>query len=136
MLFIIIYFLILVMWYKSSLKNGRIDLNARDYKNAFLMYINAILGFIIFSPIPYIISKIKYINNIFSFFGKISLYTLAYHIPSNIVTYGIINTFLPIYIHKYLTYPNLISLTYFTHTALLFSAIMFFIHKNIFENKL
>lgn len=133
---IIIYVLIFFTWYKLSLKNGRIDLNARDYKNAFLMYINAILGFIVFSAFPYIISKIKYINTIFSFLGKISLYTLAYHIPSNIVTYGIINNYIPSVMHKYLLSPSIISLSYFTLTALLFSSFMFLIHKNIFEKKL
>ena len=135
-LYIFIYIIIVFIWYNLSLKNGRIDLNARDYKNALLMYINAILGFIMFAPFPYIISKIKYINTMFSFLGKISLYTLAYHIPSNIVTYGIINPFLPISFNQILTSPNIISLTYFTLTALLFSSLMFFIHKNILENKL
>ena len=136
LIYIFLYTIIVFSWYHFSLKNGRIDLNARDYKNSFLMYINAILGFIMFSPIPYILSKIKYVNSIFSFLGKISLYTLAYHIPSNIVTYGIINPFLPISFNQILTSPNIISLTYFTLTALLFSSLMFFIHKNIFENKL
>ena len=135
-LYILIYGMIVFIWYNLSLKNGRIDLNARDYKNAFLMYINAILGFIMFAPLPYIISKIKYINTMFSFLGKISLYTLAYHIPSNIVTYGIINPFLPISFNLILTTPNIISLTYFTLTALLFSILMFFIHENILKNKL
>ena len=100
------------------------------------MYINAILGFIMFSPIPFVISKIKYIKDLFSFLGRISLYTLAYHIPSNIVTYGIINPFLPISFHLYLMSPNIISLSYFTLTALLFSSIMFFIHKDIFKKAL
>ena len=135
-LYIILYIIISFLWYKLSLKNGRIDLNARDYKNALLMYINAILGFIMFSPIPFVISKIKYIKDLFSFLGRISLYTLAYHIPSNIVTYGIINPFLPISFHLYLMSPNIISLSYFTLTALLFSSIMFFIHKDIFKKAL
>ena len=124
------------MWYNLSLKNGRIDLNARDYKNALYMYINSTLGFITLSPIPYIISKIKYLNKLFAFFGKISLYTLAYHIPSNIVTYGIINTFLPVTLLNYLFTPNLFSVSYFTIIALIFSAFMFFIHENIFIKKL
>ena len=134
--YVFLYILIIIIWYNMSLKNGRIDLNARDYKNALLMYINAILGFIVFAPLPFIISKIKYINNIFSFFGKISLYTLAYHLPSNIITYGIINPFLPMQFHQYLIYPNIISLSYFTLNTLLFSSIMFFIHENIFSKKL
>lgn len=132
----IIYMACTYIWYNLSLKNGRIDLNARDYKNALYMYINSLLGFIVLSPVPYIISKIKYLNKLFAFFGKISLYTLAYHIPSNIVSFGIINTFLPVTLLNYLFTANLFSISYFTIIALIFSAFMFFIHENIFVKKL
>lgn len=55
--------LVLVLWYILSMKNGRIDLNARDYKNAFLMYINAILGFILLSISTFFIDKLPEISN-------------------------------------------------------------------------
>ena len=42
-------------WYEYSMWNGRIDLNARDYKNAFYMYVDAILGFILFTFFSYIV---------------------------------------------------------------------------------
>ena len=52
---IIAIIIITKTWYEYSMWNGRIDLNARDYKNAFYMYVDAILGFITFSFITYII---------------------------------------------------------------------------------
>lgn len=55
--------LVLVLWYILSMKNGRIDLNARDYKNAFLMYINAILGFILLSISTFIVDKLPEISD-------------------------------------------------------------------------
>ena len=79
------YFLliILVVWYKLSMKNGRIDLNARDYKNAFYMYIDAILGFILFAFFSYVvhyfstfaIKKLRALNDISS--SKILLNTIT-----------------------------------------------------------
>ena len=58
-------------WYEYSMWNGRIDLNARDYKNAFYMYVDAILGFITFSFFTYIIyiistfakKRLDFLNN-------------------------------------------------------------------------
>ena len=55
--------LVLVLWYILSMKNGRIDLNARDYKNAFLMYINAILGFILLSISTFFVDKLPKISD-------------------------------------------------------------------------
>ena len=63
--------LIVKTWYEYSMWNGRIDLNARDYKNAFYMYVDAILGFITFSFFTYIIyvistfakKRLDYLNN-------------------------------------------------------------------------
>lgn len=55
--------LVLVLWYILSMKNGRIDLNARDYKNAFLMYINAILGFILLSISTFFVDKLPEIGD-------------------------------------------------------------------------
>lgn len=55
--------LVLVLWYILSMKNGRIDLNARDYKNAFLMYINAILGFILLSISTFFVDKLPEISD-------------------------------------------------------------------------
>ncbi len=50
-------------WYEYSMWNGRIDLNARDYKNAFYMYVDAILGFILFAIFSYIIYSVSvYVN--------------------------------------------------------------------------
>ena len=49
-LIVVAFILILITktWYEYSMWNGRIDLNARDYKNAFYMYVDAILGFILY----------------------------------------------------------------------------------------
>ena len=63
--------LITKTWYEYSMWNGRIDLNARDYKNAFYMYVDAILGFITFSFFTYIIyiistfakKRLDFLNN-------------------------------------------------------------------------
>lgn len=63
--------LIAKTWYEYSMWNGRIDLNARDYKNAFYMYVDAILGFITFSFFTYIIyivstfakKRLDFLNN-------------------------------------------------------------------------
>ncbi|MBP3200560.1 MAG: hypothetical protein J6M39_02820 [Lachnospiraceae bacterium] len=55
--------LIAKTWYEYSMWNGRIDLNARDYKNAFYMYVDAILGFILFAIFSYIIYIVSvYVN--------------------------------------------------------------------------
>lgn len=128
---IFIYILIVIFWYKLSLKNGRIDLNARDYKNAMLMYINAFLGFIMFSLPVYIASKIKYLNTLLSFLGRISLYILAYHIPAKSFTYLYVNIFMPSFILLKLNEKNLFSISYFVFMSILFSIGMYFLHKFI-----
>lgn len=95
------YFLliILVVWYKLSMKNGRIDLNARDYKNAFYMYIDAILGFILFATFSYMvyfissfatkkISSLKNNSTSKNLFQNIfSLFYLLLNLPSRLFSY-------------------------------------------------
>ncbi len=56
-LIVVAFILILITktWYEYSMWNGRIDLNARDYKNAFYMYVDAIMGFIVFASASYIV---------------------------------------------------------------------------------
>lgn len=91
--------LIAKTWYEYSMWNGRIDLNARDYKNAFYMYVDAILGFITFSVFTYIIYVISTFakkrldflnNNLFddSLFKEMPniFYTLL-RLPSKIFSY-------------------------------------------------
>ena len=111
--------------------NGRIDLNARDYKNSTFMYINAILGFIIIYCVSNIIKIIKIINKLIAFLGKNSIYILAYHMPSNIITYNIIIPLLPINFSKILNTNNFISVTFFVICGILFSLFMMCIHKSI-----
>ena len=120
-----------IYWYLFSMKNGRIDLNARDYKNAFLMYVDAFLGFYIFAFFSFIVSLIPYVNKFFACIGENSLYVLAYHIPS--IFY--INTFLlPIFpqiVSETLSYNSIISILLYTSFILLYSLCLTLIHKSV-----
>lgn len=118
-----------IYWYTFSMKNGRIDLNARDYKNAFYMYFDAIIGFIIFAFFSYIISFIPLIKNIFSIIGKNSIYVLAYHVPSYIVTANIILPLLPAEINTMLSYNSIFSIICLTSFGILISLFCSLIHK-------
>ena len=130
------------------MKNGRIDLNARDYKKAHLMYINALLGFILLSAFTYsvtimplvktfiakltqnnilltmsdFISNISaYINKLFSYLGKNSIYILAFHIPSTYYRNAFIIPFLPANIQQMLFQNSPLSIFILTTYGILFS---------------
>ena len=121
----------IIYWYIFSMKNGRIDLNARDYKNAFLMYVDAFLGFYIFACISYIISLIPYINNFFACIGENSLYVLAYHIPSNFFITAFLIPIMPQIVGDTLAYNSIVSIILYTSLMLLYSLCLAFIHKSI-----
>lgn len=131
--FIIVAFFVIILftiiWYVYSMKNGRIDLNARDYKNALYMYCDAILGFIIFAYIGYIISTIPFISSIISYIGKNSIYILAYHIPSSYLAFNFIISYLPDVIRKMLSVNSIYSITILTSLYILISLVMSLIHK-------
>lgn len=131
--FLIAVLLILftLSWYTLSMHNGRIDLNARDYKNAFLMYIDAILGFFIFAILSFPFSKIPLINNLFGVFGENSLYILAYHVPSVFITNVFLIPYLPPIVGTTLAHNSIISILILTSLGILFSLIMALIHKSI-----
>lgn len=118
-------------WYILSMHNGRIDLNARDYKNAFLMYVDAILGFFIFAILSFPFSKIPIINNLFGIFGENSLYILAYHVPSVFVTNVFIIPYLPPIVGATLAHNSIISILILTSLGIVFSLILALIHKSI-----
>lgn len=156
---IILLVIILVCWYKLSMRNGRIDLNARDYKNAFYMYINAILGFILlatFSYCPYLIyshskSYLKLINSnnkqffskilimfysllnmpilLLSYLGKNSIYILAYHVPSVFYTFAYVMPLLPISLRETLSHNSIKSIIIMTALGIIFSLLMSIFHK-------
>ena len=130
-LVIILLLVFITSWYILSMYNGRIDLNARDYKNAFLMYIDAILGFFIFAVISFPLSKIPLLNNLFGIFGENSLYILAYHVPSVFVTNVFLIPYLPPVVGVTLAHNSIISILILTSLGIVFSLILAFIHKSI-----
>ena len=130
-LIIILLTIFLTSWYILSMRNGRIDLNARDYKNAFLMYVDAILGFFIFAMLSFPISYIPLIKNILGVFGENSLYILAYHVPSVFVTNVFIVPHLPVVVATALTQNSIFSILILTSLGILFSLILALIHKSI-----
>ena len=131
-IFIIIMLIVFIIsWYKLSMYNGRIDLNARDYKNALLMYVDAILGFFIFAILSWPFSKIPLIKNIFGIFGENSLYILAGHVPSAFVTNVFLIPHLPVIVGTTLAHNSIFSITVLTSLGLLFSLIIALIHKSI-----
>ena len=130
-LIIILLIVFSTSWYILSMHNGRIDLNARDYKNALFMYVDAILGFFIFAIISYQISFIPLIKNLLGIFGENSLYILAYHVPSVFVTNVFIIPHLPGVVALALTQNSIFSILILTSLGILFSLILAFIHKSI-----
>lgn len=126
---IIVIAVLILYWYIFSMNNGRIDLNARDYKNALFMYIDAMLGFIIFACISYFISLIPLISNILSSIGEYSIYILAYHVPSTNFTYPYIISRLPAIVGTTLSHNSIISIMLLTSFGIWFSLIMALIHK-------
>lgn len=152
-LIVVAFTLILITktWYEYSMWNGRIDLNARDYKNAFYMYVDAILGFITFSVFTYIIyiistftkNQFNFLNNdficilfelpikVFSYLGKNSLYILAYHVPSVYYSNRFVIPYLPVSIREILSHNSLISILIMSFFGIAFSLIMALFHKAI-----
>lgn len=126
---IIFIAMFIVFWYFLSMRNGRIDLNARDYKDAFYMYFDAILGFIIFAYFSFIISLIPIVKSILAFIGERSIYILAYHVPSTIITYNIIIPLLPIAFGSMLFTNSLISVSFLTLCGVVISLFISCIHK-------
>ena len=123
--------LIAKTWYEYSMWNGRIDLNARDYKNAFYMYVDAILGFILFAVFSYVVSLIPFIKTIFSYLGKNSLYILAYHVPSVFYTGAYLIPFFPAAIRDILSRNSLISIFIMTSLGIAFSLLCSLFHKAV-----
>lgn len=128
---ILLIIIFIYSWYILSMRNGRIDLNARDYKNAFLMYVNAILAFSIFAFFSYFISLIPFINNFLGVIGENSIYILAFHVPSVIITHGFIIPLLPQIIISMLLVNSIFSVTVLTLFGILFSLIPALICKCI-----
>ena len=128
---IILFIIITIIWYKLSLYNKRIDLNARNFRHSHLTYINAVLGFYIFAIISFILNKIGIIKNILSYIGKNSIYILAYHIPSVFYMNVLFNDFLPTTMLPYLNTLNVFSVVYKLTTAILFSLFMALIHNGV-----
>ena len=130
-LYILFLCIILIIWYILSMKNGRIDLNARDYRDFRLLYLNAILGTFLFSNFSYIVYKIPYINEFFSFIGKYSVYILAYHIPANVPINFIIRPMLPLEFNEYLNHASIVSILFLSSLILIISLLFTYIHISI-----
>lgn len=129
-LLIFIIILITIIWYKLSMYNGRIDINAKDYKNKFIFYISAIFGSIIIYYISIILSKIYIIKDILSYIGKNSIYVLGYHI----ISFSIINMLVTIFFPNMLPYLNnfnIISTIFYVILEISIALIFGYIHKSI-----
>ena len=121
----------IIFWYKFSMSNGRIDLNARDYKNARLMYVDAFLGFIIFSYFSYIISLIPFVNKFLASLGENSIYILAYHVPSVFYINVFILPILPQVVGIALSKTSIISIALYASLNILFSLVLAFFQKSV-----
>ena len=94
-IYIIFFLLITILWDRLTIKNKHIDLVYRIFgENIFLLYINAILGYIFLYGLSKLFLKIKYVNKILSYVGKNSISFLSYHIPATIV-FSVINFIFP-----------------------------------------
>lgn len=127
----IFIFIITYSYYYLAMYNGRIDLNARDYKNANLMYIDAIFGFLIISFISYIVSVIPIIKSIISCIGENSLYILAYHVPTAVFTYKVLIPLVGPALYELLSVNSPISIFILTTLGIVYSLIFGIIHKTI-----
>lgn len=127
----LLFLIILTIWYYSSMKNLRLDFNARNIRHLHLTYINGILGTILLFYATYIISFIPIINKLLAFFGKISLYILAFHIPGNLITYLVLSDYLPSFITTRLDSFNIVSVIVKTSIEILFSIFMYIVCKYI-----
>ena len=125
---IIIFIISFIVWFKLSLINKRIDLNARNFRHINLMYINAILGFFIFSVFVFFLNKIKYIKQMLRIIGQNSIYILAYHIPSVFYMNILFNDFMPKFVIDSLNTANFISILYKVCISIIFSLFMRCIH--------
>ncbi len=124
---------LIIIWYVYTMSNGRIDLNARDYKDALYMYQNAVIGFILFASFSYIISHIPIVRDIISCVGENSIYILAYHIPASYITYNLIISRLPLVVRETLSTNSIYSIAFLTTLYILFSLIMSLIHKMCYK---
>lgn len=123
--------IVAIYWYRFSMRNGRIDLNARDYKDAFFMYVDAFLGFFIFAYFSYIISLIPFINKILACIGENSMYVFAYNVPANFYINTFILPLLPQIVSITLAHNSIMSVALYTSLILLYSLCLALIHKSI-----
>lgn len=130
---ILLFIIILTIWYFLSMKNLRLDLHARNIRNLHLTYINGTLGTILLIYTTNIISFMPIIKKVLSFFGRISLYILAFHIPGNLITYFVLYDYMPKFITQRLDDFNIISVIIRTTIELLFSTFMYLICKNVLD---
>ena len=130
-IFIIFTVIVFLIWYKYSLINKRLDLNARNIRNFHLTLTNAFLGYYLFSLFSYIFYKIKFFKNIFSFIGQKSLYILAFHVPLSTYINLLITTILPPFILQYMFSVNIIYVLYHVITQLVFSILFYYLLKYI-----
>lgn len=128
---ILLFCIIIIIWYILSMKNLRLDLNARNIRQLHLTYINGILGTVLLIYATYIISFIPIVKNLFSYFGKISLYILAFHVPGNLITYYVLYDYMPKFITRRLDDFNIVSVIVRTTIELLFSVFMYIMCKYI-----
>ena len=128
---VILFVVIAIIWYKSSLYNTRVDINAKKLNNIFLLYLNAILGYILLSVFCFIVYKIPFINKFVAFFGKNSLYILAYHVPAVMFINLLIKPSLSANVLNLLNNANVFSVLFFVVLELLFSIFMAAIHYGI-----
>lgn len=131
---ILLFIIILIIWYILSMKNLRLDLNARNIRNLHLTYINGILGTILLMYVAYILSLLPIVKNLLAFLGKISLYILAFHIPGNLITYYVFYEYMPKAITKRLDDFNIVSVIVRTTTELLFSVFMYIVCKSVLNH--
>ena len=124
---ILLFIIIFIIWYNLSMKNLRLDLNARNIRHIHLTYINGVLGTILLMYITYLFSLMPIIKDILAYLGRISLYILAFHIPGNLITYFVLYDYMPKIIKDNLDSFNIISVLVKTSVEILFSVFMFII---------
>ena len=129
---LIIAITIFIIFYNYSNKIDYIDLYPRTFGNSFFIFLFlSMFSYLSLFLISDIIADIKYLSNILSFFGTISLYIMAYHMPSHLVFFNI-NFIFPSNVVWILTEYNKVLFNIFLIIYMfLFSAFMYVIHKSI-----
>lgn len=130
---LILLVLIFIVWYKYSLINMRLDLNARNIRQYHLTLINGILGYLLFSVFTFIIYKIKIINDLIAYIGRLSIYILCFHVPLATYIELIIKPLMPNFIISKLNDVNMIYILYNVITQLVFSILLYYIIKGIIK---